>query len=293
MQYVKTAFKRKKFILTKNSLVIQEYVSPSSSPAFRMGYLERKEQLLCDLEEAEIENNSGKISRIHIQLQNLDLEREEYKEWYSGQRVGRIRKIAECNYFSKFLHLTFANRDITIDECYEEFEKFIKRLKTYIKKISKKGLEDFRYIAKFELNNKKGEYNPHFHVIINCPFLSNYSNKGKDGVVKLNAMSQKYLDSLKRTRHKEFKTKVEQILGSGGSLLAALWSNGFVKMENISNLRGSIIYATKYCTKGATGVYREKIEMLYKSFEKELEGKKIIWTSRTNIKKPVKLSEEE
>ena len=82
----------------------------------------------------------------------------------------KIRRLLECNFPNQyaFITLTFAPSngiDVTdIDECYEKFVYFKKRLSRYL---DKKKLPKFKYLGVTEFQDKNRQGAIHYHVICN------------------------------------------------------------------------------------------------------------------------------
>jgi len=90
-------------------------------------------------------------------------------------RRDAIRRLAIENFDTsdKFLTLTFRDNpdlDITdVKSCNDEYEKFIKRLKRLIKKLSPHL--KLKYLAVIEFQDKNDRGAVHYHVLLNIPYL--------------------------------------------------------------------------------------------------------------------------
>lgn len=86
-------------------------------------------------------------------------------------RRDMVRRLVCANFNSetvKFLTLTFDDKKVTHDirdvkQCNNEFKKFIKRLKYYLK------IDDLQYVAVIEFQDKNGRGAIHYHCLINMP----------------------------------------------------------------------------------------------------------------------------
>lgn len=88
----------------------------------------------------------------------------------SGRRArNMVRDLCNCNAdeLTKFVTLTFADNVQDIELANYEFNKFIKRLKTYLVSA---GAPALKYLAVIEFQ-KRGAI--HYHVLINTPYIPN------------------------------------------------------------------------------------------------------------------------
>ena len=93
-------------------------------------------------------------------------------------RRDNIRRLAIENFDTKndkFLTLTFRDRpDLDVKDvkaCNKEFEKFIKRLKLYLRN---KHDPDYKlkYLAVIEFQDSRGRGAVHYHMLLNIPYIS-------------------------------------------------------------------------------------------------------------------------
>lgn len=82
------------------------------------------------------------------------------------QRRNMVRRLACSNFNNqevKFVTLTFKENKTNVQECNNEFKKFIKRLKYNF------NLQDIKYLAVIEFQ-KRGAI--HYHCLMNIPYIS-------------------------------------------------------------------------------------------------------------------------
>lgn len=108
------------------------------------------------------------------------------KERYYRDKIFYIRRLVDCNYDDKssFLTITFKENITDVKLAHNEFEKFMKRLKRYLKRTKVK------YIATWE-RQKRGAV--HYHIILfDVPFMD--VNKLEEiwgnGFVKINQIAK-------------------------------------------------------------------------------------------------------
>lgn len=108
------------------------------------------------------------------------------KERYYRDKIFYIRRLVDCNYDDKssFLTITFKENITDVKLAHNEFEKFMKRLKRYLKRTKVK------YIATWE-RQKRGAV--HYHIILfDVPFMD--VNKLEEiwgnGFVKINQIAE-------------------------------------------------------------------------------------------------------
>ena len=108
------------------------------------------------------------------------------KERYYRDKIFYIRRLVDCNYDDKssFLTITFKENITDVKLAHNEFEKFMKRLKRYLKRTK------IKYIATWE-RQKRGAV--HYHIILfDVPFMD--VNKMEEiwgnGFVKINQIAK-------------------------------------------------------------------------------------------------------
>lgn len=108
------------------------------------------------------------------------------KERYYRDKIFYIRRLVDCNYDDKssFLTITFKENITDVKLAHNEFEKFMKRLKRYLKRTK------IKYIATWE-RQKRGAV--HYHIILfDVPFMD--VNKLEEiwgnGFVKINQIAK-------------------------------------------------------------------------------------------------------
>lgn len=112
----------------------------------------------------------NKSARKKLKIKSLTGARtEEYKKRRANEAKNKIRRLVHCNFTSnsRLITLTFRNTikfDVkNLEDCYKEFELFIRRLRN--------RYPDLKYIGVPEFQDKNNRGAVHFHLITNIPYI--------------------------------------------------------------------------------------------------------------------------
>lgn len=142
-------------------------------------------------EESDI-NDWFEVDRTEEMNLVLEITDQQKKEKNATRRSIRarnmIRRLASSNFdsSSKFITLTFKKNETDLTAAHLHFDKFIKRLKYYLRK--EKQHDNLKYICVVEFQ-KRGAI--HYHMISNMPYVKNstLAEIWRHGFVKINRIT--------------------------------------------------------------------------------------------------------
>ena len=172
-------------------------------------------------------------------------------------RSNMIRRLACANFSSKssFITLTFDDKKVSHDihnvkECNYEFKNFIKRLKYYLMTNdfykNNLNIEELKYLAVIEFQDKNDRRAVHYHVLFNFPFIA------KDDLENIWKMGFVYITSIRHVDNVgayiiKYMTKDnedERLMG----LPAYLRSKNLIEPEEVISLDKELKDTKEYIT---------------------------------------------
>lgn len=146
------------------------------------------ERLVC----SGFEGQGGRVA-------DYESERWEENRRLTGRRArDKIKRLALCNFNEKdkFITITFRDgsvSDVTdVKECNNEFKKYIKRLRYWLKKEGRND-HDFKYITVIEFQDKNGRGAVHYHMLADFGYIPQkiLMEKWKHGSVNVERLTKK------------------------------------------------------------------------------------------------------
>lgn len=178
--------------------------------------------------------------------------------YYENKRH-EIKRLVDCNFDDKttFLTLTYKENIVDIDESNSNFNKFIKRLKYYLKKNFDYQI-DLKYIATWE-KQKRGSI--HYHIILfGFPFIpiNDLQEIWGHGFIKINKIDHVEKENKGRYVSKYFakdldiKEHKKKAFFTSRNLRKPVENYEFVNNNDIGNI-DHVIYQSEYKTKKKIG----------------------------------------